>query len=88
MFPSDGESEGKIHGATVLQAYKYPWSGVKLGEWIGIMFAIIVAYRLLGYAALALKKNWRVVESTEVFLHRTTEKFMLPSELALSLLRD
>merc|ERR1711939_384519 len=57
MYPSDLASEGKIRGTAVLRAYKYPWSDDKIGEWIGIMFAIIFAYRILGYLALVLKKH-------------------------------
>ncbi|KAJ9642112.1 uncharacterized protein PV06_03317 [Exophiala oligosperma] len=57
MYTSDLESEGKIRGTAVLRAYKYPWSDDKIGEWIGIMFAIIFAYRILGYLALVIKKH-------------------------------
>ncbi|KAK5457196.1 hypothetical protein LTS15_004977 [Exophiala xenobiotica] len=57
MYPSDLASEGKIRGTAVLRAYKYPWSDDKIGEWIGIMFAIIFVYRILGYLALVLKKH-------------------------------
>jgi hypothetical protein len=57
MYPSDLASEGKIRGTAVLRAYKYPWSDDKIGEWIGIMFAIIFVYRILGYLALVLKKT-------------------------------
>ncbi len=57
MYPSDLQSQGKIRGTAVLQAYKYPWSDGKVGEWIGIMFAIILAYRILGYLVLTLRKH-------------------------------
>lgn len=57
MYPSDLESEGKIRGTAVLRAYKYSWSDDIIGEWIGIMFAIIFAYRILGYLVLVLKKH-------------------------------
>ncbi|KIX06283.1 uncharacterized protein Z518_04258 [Rhinocladiella mackenziei CBS 650.93] len=57
MYASDLESEGKIRGTAVLEAYKYPWSDDKIGEWIGILFAIIVAYRLLGYTVLVFKRH-------------------------------
>ncbi|KAJ9607414.1 hypothetical protein H2200_008487 [Cladophialophora chaetospira] len=57
MYPSDLQSQGKIRGTAVLQAYKYSWSDSKVGEWIGIMFAIILAYRILGYLILMLRKH-------------------------------
>ncbi|KIW24222.1 uncharacterized protein PV07_09950 [Cladophialophora immunda] len=57
MYPSDLEAEGKIRGTAVLEAYKYSWSSGVIGEWIGIMFAIIFAYRVLGYLVLVLKKH-------------------------------
>jgi hypothetical protein len=57
MYPSDLQSQGKIRGTAVLDAYKYSWSDDKIGQWIGIMFAIILAYRILGYVVLVIKKN-------------------------------
>ena len=57
MYPSDLESEGKIRGTAVLEAYRYSWSEDKVGEWIGIMCGIIIAYRVLGYFALLIKKH-------------------------------
>ncbi|OCT53754.1 hypothetical protein CLCR_10508 [Cladophialophora carrionii] len=57
MFPSDLQAQGKIRGTAVLRAYKYSWSDDKVGEWIGIMFAIILAYRVLGYLFLVMKKH-------------------------------
>jgi hypothetical protein len=57
MYPSNLQSQGKIRGTAVLHAYKYSWSNGKIGEWIGIMFAIILAYRILGYMVLVIKKN-------------------------------
>jgi ABC-type multidrug transport system ATPase subunit len=57
MYPSDLESEGKIRGTAVLRAYKYSWSDGEIGKWIGIMFAIIIAYRVLGYVALMAKRH-------------------------------
>ncbi|KIV78466.1 hypothetical protein PV11_10181 [Exophiala sideris] len=57
MYPSDLQSQGQIRGTAVLDAYNYSHSDRKVGEWIGIMFGIIIAYRLLGYGVLALKKH-------------------------------
>src|ERR1700753_3996158 len=54
MYPSDLEPQGKIRGTAVLRAYRYAWSDDKIGEWIGIMLAIILAYRILGYLVLVL----------------------------------
>ncbi|KIW73267.1 hypothetical protein PV04_01399 [Phialophora macrospora] len=57
MYPSDLQSQGKIRGTAVLRAYKYPWSDGKIGEWIGILLAIILAYRILGYVVLVMRKH-------------------------------
>lgn len=55
MYPSDLEAIGKIRGTAVLKAYHYSYTDRKVGEWIAIMVGIIVAYRILGYAALRLR---------------------------------
>ena len=55
QFPSDLEKEGKIRGTAVLEAYHIATG--KTGEWVGIMISIIVAYRILGYLALSLRKH-------------------------------
>ncbi|KAK5952319.1 hypothetical protein OHC33_006792 [Knufia fluminis] len=52
MYPSDMQSEGKIRGTAVLEAYHYPYDNGKTWEWFGIMLGIIVGYRMLGYLAL------------------------------------
>jgi hypothetical protein len=57
MYPSDLESEGKIHGTAVLRAYDYSWSDGDVGKWIGIMLAIILFYRILGYVTLVVKRH-------------------------------
>ncbi|ETI28237.1 hypothetical protein G647_00686 [Cladophialophora carrionii CBS 160.54] len=57
MYPSDLQAQGKIRGSAVLRAYKFSWSDDKVGEWIGIMFAIILVYRILGYLVLMMKKH-------------------------------
>jgi ABC-type multidrug transport system ATPase subunit len=57
MYPSDLQAEGKIRGTAVLEAFKYSWSDGVIGKWIGLMFAIILVYRVLGYVVLVLKKH-------------------------------
>jgi ABC-type multidrug transport system permease subunit len=57
MYPSDLEGKGKIRGTAVLEAYKYSWSEGEIGKWIGIMFAIIIAFRVLGFCVLVLRKH-------------------------------
>jgi len=54
MFPSDLQAEGKIRGTAVLEAYNYGTH--RTGEWAGIMICIIVAYRILGYVVLRIRK--------------------------------
>jgi hypothetical protein len=55
MYPSDLQSEGKIRGTAVLDTYNY--STNRVGEWVGIMIAIIAAYRILGFAVLWVKRH-------------------------------
>jgi hypothetical protein len=55
MYPSDLQSEGKIRGTAVLKTYDYPTNLV--GEWVGIMIAIIAGYRILCYAVLLVKRH-------------------------------
>lgn len=57
MYPSDLAPHGKIRGTAVLEAYKYSWSDRHIGEWIGIMFAIIITYRILGFVALLVRRH-------------------------------
>jgi len=55
MYPSELESQCKIPGQAVLDAYKY-----KLGrtrKWVGIMIGIIVVMRVLSWGVLKLKKR-------------------------------
>ena len=52
MYPSDLQDQGKIRGTAVLHAFRYSSDTGKLWEWFGIMLAIIVVYRILGYTAL------------------------------------
>lgn len=55
MYPSDLQSHGKIRGTAILDAYEYSHDEGKLWEWFGIMLAIIVGYRILGYLVLWAK---------------------------------
>jgi hypothetical protein len=55
MYPSDLEASGQIRGTAVLDTYNY--STNRVGEWVGIMVAIIVAYRILGFVVLCIKKH-------------------------------
>jgi hypothetical protein len=55
MYPSDLEPLGQIRGTAVLDTYQY--STDRVGEWVGIMIAIIAAYRILGFAVLWVKKH-------------------------------
>lgn len=55
MYPSDLQQEGKIRGTAVLDAYHYTHADGKLWEWFGIMLAIILVYRLLGYGVLVFR---------------------------------
>jgi len=55
MYPSDLQTQGKIRGTAVLDAYHYTHATGKQWEWVGIMLAIIVVYRILGYLVLLLR---------------------------------
>ena len=55
MYPSALESEGKIQGAAVIEAYSYSLN-FGHGKLIGIMIGIIAAYRIFGYLALVVRK--------------------------------
>jgi hypothetical protein len=57
MFPSNLEAEGRIRGTAVLDAYHISHGSGKVGEWVGILVSIIVAYRILGYLVLVIKKS-------------------------------
>ena len=52
-YPTGG-LDYAIPGISVLQRYGYATG--KQGEWAGIMIAIIVVYRLLGWAVMRLKR--------------------------------
>lgn len=55
IYLSNLAPQGKINGTAVLEAYGYPLESKRSLEWIGIVIAIIVVYRLLGTLAL----QWR-----------------------------
>jgi len=55
MFPSALEKECKIEGKAVLKVYGL--SEGKIGEWVGILIAIVFVYRLLGWVVLYLKRT-------------------------------
>lgn len=57
MYPSDLQSQGKIRGKAVLEAYHISHGGDKVGEWIGILIGIIVVYRILGYLVLVVQRH-------------------------------
>lgn len=54
MYQTKLASECKISGGGVLDLYGYKTG--KTGEWVGILLAIVLAYRLLGWAALVIRK--------------------------------
>lgn len=55
MYTSSLESECKIAGTAVLDEYGYSLGNE--GRWVGIMIAIIVVYRLLGWAVTWMRKT-------------------------------
>ena len=54
MYPSDLASQGRIRGSAVLDSYNFEGD---VGQWVGIMVAIIFVYRVLGWGVLVLKKG-------------------------------
>jgi hypothetical protein len=57
MYASDLQARGEIRGTAVLDAYHIAHGSGKVGEWVGILIAIIMVYRMLGYGVLVLKRN-------------------------------
>ncbi len=55
MYPSDLNSVGKIRGTAVLDAFRIHTGHEK--EWVGLIIAIIAAYRILAYLVLRLRKD-------------------------------
>ncbi|KAK6539934.1 hypothetical protein TWF694_008769 [Orbilia ellipsospora] len=54
-YPSALNSEGKIEGTAVLKAFNISLN--QEGEWVGILIAIIIVYRLLSYLVLRLRNE-------------------------------
>lgn len=54
-YPSDLADQCLIDGKAVVASYGY--STDKMGQWVGIMIAIITGYRLLGWLVLVLRKR-------------------------------
>lgn len=48
-----GELQCEIPGRSVLRQYDYATG--KIGEWVGILLAIILVYRLLAYCVVWIK---------------------------------
>ncbi|MCJ1339732.1 hypothetical protein MMC09_005022 [Bachmanniomyces sp. S44760] len=55
MYQSALESECRIQGTAILETYQYA-EGMT-GRWVGILLAIVAAYRILGWVALSLRKT-------------------------------
>jgi hypothetical protein len=55
IYVTELQDQCKIDGRGVLKAYGY--NPDKTGLWVGIMIGIIVAYRILGWLVLALRRN-------------------------------
>ena len=53
MYQTELADQCRIAGTGVLKQYGY--SEGHTGEWVGILLAIVLGYRLLGWAAL----RWR-----------------------------
>lgn len=54
MYASALEGECKVSGLDVLGQYKY--STGNTGKWVGFLLLIVLGYRLLGLAAMILRK--------------------------------
>ena len=54
MYVSDLQSEGRIRGSAVVDSYNFDGD---VAQWLGIMVAIIVVYRILGWLVLVVKRN-------------------------------
>ncbi|KAG9228508.1 putative ATP-binding cassette transporter [Amylocarpus encephaloides] len=55
MYSSDLAPVGKIRGTAILDAFHYNTG--QESQWVGIMLAIILGYRILGYLVLVIKKS-------------------------------
>lgn len=54
MYQTNLASECRISGTGVLDQYGY--KPEKTGEWVGILLAIVLVYRLLRWLALTFRK--------------------------------
>lgn len=54
MYPSDLQDQSRIRGSAVIDAYNFDGD---VAEWLGIMVAIIVGYRILGWLVLVVKRS-------------------------------
>lgn len=54
MYQTDLASECRISGTGILDLYGYKTG--KTGLWVGILLAIILGYRILGWIALSIRK--------------------------------
>lgn len=54
MYATSIEAQCLIAGSGVLEKYNYHTGNT--GKWVGILLAIVLGYRILGYIALSLRK--------------------------------
>jgi hypothetical protein len=54
MYQTELAPQCRIAGTGVLEQYGYAKGNT--GKWVGILLAIVLGYRLLGYGALAVRK--------------------------------
>ena len=54
QYPSDLQSQGRIRGSAVIDAYNFDGD---VPQWLGIMVAIIFVYRILGWGVLIIKRG-------------------------------
>jgi hypothetical protein len=54
MYQSDLADQCRIRGQAVLDTYGYRPG--HMGKWVGILLAIVVGYRVLGWVVLTLKR--------------------------------
>lgn len=55
MYQTELAPQCRIAGQGVLDTYGYKTG--KTGEWVGILLAIVLGYRLLGWLVLYLRKT-------------------------------
>jgi hypothetical protein len=54
MYQSDLADQCRIRGQAVLDTYGYRPG--HMGKWVGILLAIVVGYRVLGWVVLTVKR--------------------------------